>query len=65
MTRYEIAEYRVIDGSDPQRCARAVNEAIMDGWQPYGSMVSMAYVDDSGAWVSYSQPMVRHKDVTP
>lgn len=53
-----IEEYSVVTGFGRLAFTRAVNEAIADGWQPFGNMTMMQTGED----LTFYQPIVRYAD---
>ena len=53
----QIVEYQLIRVSDDESLTKAINEAIRDGWQPFGS--PSAY-DDDHARTILMQAVVRY-----
>lgn len=53
-----IEEYSVVTGFGRLAFTRAVNEAIVDGWQPFGNMT----MTQTGEDLTFYQPIVRYAD---
>jgi len=61
----EIVEYAIVEKRDSGELQKVVNEAIKEGWQPYGNLVIAVYSHGRSGIVStdhlYTQALVKYK----
>ena len=53
----EIIEYRIITGTGDEELQEAINQAIKDGWQPYGELQTPTSI----IWTKFTQVVVKYK----
>jgi hypothetical protein len=53
----EIIEYRIVVGTGIVELQEAVNQAIQEGWQPYGNLQTPCGM----AWTRFTQVVVKYK----
>jgi hypothetical protein len=56
MENMKIADYKIIEEYDLEKLQKEVNEAIADGWQPYGNLFT--YVINNG--IFFVQVMIKN-----
>jgi hypothetical protein len=54
----KIADYKIIEQYFKENLEKEVNEAIADGWQPYGNLI--ACLIQSNNCMIYVQAMIKH-----
>ena len=54
----KIVDYQVVEATSPQSLCLRVNEALKNGWQPYGGPVACVNVNGNKA---LAQAMVRYE----
>ena len=61
----EIVEYAILEKRDMGELQKLVNEAIKEGWQPYGNLVIAVYSHGRLGTIStahlYTQALVKYK----
>ena len=61
----EIVEYALVEKRDNDDLQKVVNEAIKEGWQPYGNLVIAVYSHGRSGTINtdhlYTQVLVRYK----
>ncbi|MCB1313364.1 MAG: DUF1737 domain-containing protein [Sedimentitalea sp.] len=57
-----IAAYEILCDDSPDALSAKVQNAIHDGWQPFGPPAVVLRSDTPAALASYSQAMVRQSD---